>query len=189
MTGKILSWLGTAVFLAGAFLLALAMSAGTGPAVKESGSPGGGGPQIVLRGVEMAEARRGGQVYRLRSDSASYAVQSGQAHASDVTLVLKEREGNVVVSAPVASWNMKQDRIDLPMGATAKGEGWTAVSPRASVDLRSEVISAQDASLSGPGLEVEGNALRWRWRDGKVELLAPKSNILPDRNPATGRKG
>lgn len=189
MTGKILSWLGTAVFLAGAFLLALDMFTGTGPSPKESVNPEGGGPRIVLRGVEMAEAR-GGQVYRVVSDSASYAVQSGRALASDVTLVLKERDGNVVVTAPVASWDMKQDRIDLPMGATAKGDGgWTAVSPRASVDLRSEVISAEKASLSGPGLKVEGNTLRWRWRDGKVELLAPKSNILPERNPVAGRKG
>jgi len=190
MTGRILSWLATAALLAGAGLLALAMSTVTGSTGNGSVNPDGEGPQIILRGVEMTEARHGGQVYRLVSDSASYAVRSGQALASDVTLVLREKEGNVVVTAPVASWNMNEDRIDLPMGATAKGEaGWTAASPRASVDLRSEVISAEEASLSGPGLMVEGNALRWRWRDGKVELLAPKSNIQPDRNPVTERKG
>ena len=171
-------------------MLALAMSTAPGSSANGSVHPDGGSPQIVLRGVEMAEARQGGQVYRLVADNASYAVRSGRALASDVTLVLKEREGNVVVTAPVASWNMNENRIDLPMGATAKGEaGWTAVSPRASVDLKEEVIRAEEASLSGPGLMVEGNTLRWRWRDGKVELLEPKSSVVPAREHVPERKG
>ncbi len=190
MTGRRLSWLAAAVLLAGAGLLVRDLSTGAGPSAKGNGDAGDGGPQIVLRGVEMVEARRKGQVYRLVSGNASYSVQSGQASASDVTLVLNEPRGDIVVTAPVASWNMKEDRIDLAQGASAtNGAGWNAVSPSASVDLEAEVFRAEEANLTGPGLAVVGTRLRWRWRDGRVELDSPRSSIDPGRDLAPGRQG
>lgn len=190
MTRKFFSWLAAAALLAWVCLLVLDTSMSTSTPAKGSGDTGASGPQIVLRGVVMVEARRERQVYRLVSDNASYSVWSGQATASDVTLVLNEREGEIVVTAPEAFWDMKEDRIDLAMGASAaNGAGWTAVSPRASVDLKSEVITAEEASLSGPGLTVVGDRLRWRWQEGKVELDSPRSSIHPGRYPAPGRQG
>ncbi len=190
MTRKLFSWLSAAALLAGACLMVLDMSTGTSSSTKGSGEAVDSGPQIVLRGVVMVEARQERQVYRLVSDNASYSVRSGQAIASNVTLVLKEREGDVIVTAPVASWNMKESRIDLAMGASAaNGAGWTAISPRASVDLKSEVITAEEASLTGPGLTVVGNKLRWRWQDGKVELDSPRSSIKSGRGLAPGKQG
>ena len=190
MTGKLLSWLAAGALLVGACLLVLDMSTGTGSPSNGNRGAGDSGPQIVLRGVAMVETRRERQVYRLVSDNVSYSVRSGQTVASDVTLVLKEREGDVVVTAPVATWNMKEGRIDLAMGVFAANKaGWTAVSPRASVDLNSEVITAEEASLSGAGLTVLGDELRWRWQDGKVELDSPRSRVLPGRDPAPGREG
>lgn len=190
MTGRLFSWLAAAALLVGACLLILGLSTSTSPSTGESIDAGDSGPQIILRGVVMVEARRGRQVYRLVSDNASYSVRSGRAIASDVTLVLEEREGDVVVTAPEASWNMKEERIELAMGASAASRtGWKAVSPRASVDLKSEVITAEEASLSGPGLTVVGNKLRWHWQDGKVMLDSPRSSILPGRNLAPDRQG
>lgn len=190
MTGKLLSWLAAAALLAGAGLLVRDLPTGASSSAKGSGDADNGGPQIILRGVEMVEARREGQVYRLISGNALYSVQSGQALASDVILVLNERKGDIVVTAPVASWNMKEGRIDLARGGSAtSGAGWSAVSPRASVDLKSEEIHAEEASLSGPGLTIEGNGLRWHWQDGKVELDSPRSSIHPGRDLAPGREG
>jgi len=190
MIWKLFSWFAAAALLAGAGLLVLAMSTGTSSSTQGTGDAGDSGPQIILRGVVMVEAHRERQVYRLVSDNASYSVWEGQAIASDVTLVLKERDGDVIVTAPMASWDMKEGRIDLAMGASAvNGAGWTAISPHASVDLKSEVITAEEASLSGPGLTVVGNNLRWRWQDGKMELDSPESSIDPGRNLAPGRQG
>lgn len=190
MTRKLMSWIAAVALLAAAGLLALDLSTGKGPPAKGSSDAGNGGPQIVLRGVEMVEARGKGQIYRIVSGNASYSVQSERALASDVTLVLKERKGDIVVTAPVASWNMREGRIDLAMGVSAtSGAGWDAVSPSASVDLKSEVFSAEEASLSGPGITIVGNRLRWRWQDGRVELDSPRSSILPGRDLAPGRQG
>lgn len=190
MTGKILSWAAAAGLLAGACLLVLALPTGPGSSGKGNGEGDGAGPQIVLRGVEMVEARREGQVYRLVSENALYSVLSERASATEVTLVLNQKEGDIVVTAPVASWDMKEGRIELARGASARSEGgWTAVSPAASVDLKEEVIRAQEARLSGPGLTVVGNELRWSLRNGRVELVSPRSTILPGRDLAPGRKG
>lgn len=190
MTGKLLSGLAAAALLAGACLLAPDQSKGTHSSPGERGDTGGGGPQIVLRGVEMIESHREGQVYRLVSDSAFYSVRSRQAFASDVTLVLKKTGGDVMVAAPVASWDMNEGRIDLGEGASAEnGLGWTATAPRASVDLKSEVITAEEASLTGPGMSVVGSNLRWRWQDGTVALDSPRSTILPGKVLAPGRQG
>ncbi len=110
--------------------------------------------------------------------------------ASGVTLALSEPEGNIVVTAPVASWSMNEGRIDLADGASARNDaGWTATARRARVDLQSAVISADAASLTGPGVTVEGNNLRWSWDEGTITLESPKSTILPRDVTAPGKKG
>lgn len=192
MTGRLLAAAAILLLFAGAYMVALntAREARFPETGDSSGEEDAAGPQIVLRGVELTEMRREGQVYRLFSDNASYAIRSGHAAASNVTLVLKEREGDVVVTAPVASWDMNEGRIDLPKGASARdGSGWSAVSPGAVVDLDAEVIAAEDARFEGPGLTVAGTNLLWRWQDGTVMLDSPRSTILPGKVRAPERKG
>lgn len=191
MTGKLLSFLGVVAVLAGAYLLALDLARSL-----RIPAPGGedpadiGGPKIVLRGVEMTEARGEGPVYRLRSDDASYSAAAARMVASGVALTLPEREGEIVVTALSASWDMNEGRVDLAEGASARnGRGWTASAPRAIIDLRSEVIAAEEASLAAPGVNVEGTNLRWRWREGTVALDSPRSRIIPRNVPAPGKRG
>ena len=190
MTGKLLSFLGVVVVLAGAYLVALdlARSMRLSPG-GDGGTADIGGPKIVLRGVEMIEAREEGPVYRLRSDDASYSAMSALVVASGVTLTLSERMGDIVVTAPAASWNMNEGRVDLGEGATARNDrGWTASSPRAIIDLRSEEIAAEEASLAAPGVTVTGSNLRWRWREGTMALDSPRSRIIPRTMPAPGKR-
>jgi hypothetical protein len=190
VTGKLLSGLLASAILVGAYLMALNLAKSTRlPAVGRAAADGGG-PQIVLRGVKMVETGPDGRFYRLVSDDATYSFRSGQVFASDVTLSLKQQGGDVVVTASIAAWNMSEGRIELAEGAKAGNDlGWTASAPVASVDLKAEVISAEEASLAGPGITVMGRNLRWRWNDGTVELDSPKSRILPDRVSLPERQG
>ena len=191
MIGRLLSAVAVVLLFAGAYLVALNVAREarlTAPGKSKTGDVTG--PQIVLRGVAMVEMRREGQVYRLFSDNASYSVRSGYALASNVTLVLKERGGDVVVTAPEATWDMNEGWIDLAKGASAKDRaGWSAVSPSASINLNTEVITAADAHFEGPGLTVSGSNLRWRWQDGTVALESPRSRILPGRVRVPERRG
>lgn len=190
MTGKLVSGFVAAVVLAGAYLLALDLAKSTRLASGSRGKEGGAGPQVVLRGVEMAEARRGGKVYRFVSDEASYSVLAERVSASGVTLALPERDGTIVVTAPVATWNMDEGRIDLAQGAFARnGGGWTVSAPGAHIDLKSEEITAGEAVLTGPGVTVTGRNLRWRWHAGAVDLDFPRSTVHPGRIRAPERKG
>lgn len=190
MTGRVWMGLLVALLLAGAYLLARNLD--TAARLPEEGGEGaaGGEPQIVLHDVEMVEVRRGGAVYRLLSSDASYKIPSGWLLANRVTLTFRDRGGEIVVTAPEASWKMHENRIDLAAGASAKnGKGWTASAPRASVDLKSEVIVAEQAALVGPGVSVTGDNLRWRWQDGTVMLDSPKSTIFPGDVAGPERKG
>ena len=191
MKGKLLSFLGVVAVLAGAYLLALDLARSLRlPPGGDGGTADIGGPKIVLRGVEMIEAHREGPVYRLRSDDASYSAMSARVAASGVTLTLKEREGDIVVTAPAASWNMNEGRVGLDEGASARNDrGWTASAPRAIIDLRSEVIAAEEASLAAPGVTVTGSNLRWRWREGTMALDSPRSRIISQNLPAPGKRG
>ena len=191
MIARLLSGVAVVLLFAGAYLVALNVAReARRTAPGDSKAADAVGPQIVLRGVEMVEMRREGQVYRLVSDEAFYSVRSGYAHASNVTLVLKEGKGDVVVTAPEASWDMNEGWIEFAKGASAKdGMGWTAVSPSAGVDLNAEVITAEDARFEGPGLTVTGTNLRWRWQDGTMALDSPRSRILPGRVRAPERRG
>lgn len=163
---------------------------------EESPGPGGAsrgespsGPEIVLRNVEMREIRKGEAPNRLLSEQASYRVLTGDLSASGVTLLLPGRKGEVVVRAPEARWDMKAGRILLPAGGSAEGGGgWHATVVSASLSLAERVLTAPgEARLSGPGLTVAGDNLVWHWREGKLELEQPKTQVLPSR--ALGRKG
>ena len=84
-----------------------------------------------------------------------------------------------MASAPFASWDLNNGRIDLAKGADVENSsGWTATAPRASIDLKSEVITAEEASLAGPGFTVEGRNLRWWWQGSTVKLDSPRSSIV-----------
>ena len=191
MTGKLLSFLAVAAVLAGAYLVALGLARSLRLTTGGDGAPADiGGPKIVLRGGEMIETRGEEPVYRLRSDDASYSPMSGHVVASGVTLTLLKREGDIVVTAPTASMDMNKGRVDLDEGASLRnGRGWTASAPRAIIDLRSEEISAEEASLAAPGMTVTGSNLRWRWREGTMALDSPKSRIIPQNLPASGKRG
>lgn len=190
MTGKLVSGLVAVAALAGAYLLALDLASGTRLVAENRAEEAGAGPQVVLRGVEVIETRRGGKVYRLVSDEALYAVLASRVTASVVTLALAERNGGIVVTAPVLAWNMEDGRIDLVQGASARnGGGWTASAPGARIDLKSREITAEEAVLSGPGVTVAGRNLRWRWHDGSMDLDFPRSTVLPGKVRSPERKG
>jgi hypothetical protein len=191
VTGKLLSGLAASAILAVACLIGLNLASSTRfPAEERSAAADDGSPQIVLREVEMVEAGPGGWFYRLVSEDATYSIRSGKVLASGVTLSLRQQGGDVTVRASLAFWNMGDGRIELAEGASAgNGQGWTASAPNASIDLRSEVISAEEANLAGPGITVEGSNLRWRWHDGTIALDSPRSRILPDRVSPPDRQG
>ena len=190
MIGKPLWGLAAAVFLAGAYLLVQSLSESPPSLPEGRGGGNGEGAKIILHTVELVEVRPEGRVYRLASDIASYSILLGRVVASGVTLSLRERGEDVVASAPSASWDLDNGRIDLAKGVSVEnGAGWIATAPRASVDLNSEVITADEARFSGPGFTVKGRNLRWRWQDRTVALDFPRSDILPGRVLAPGRKG
>ena len=190
MIGKQLWGLAGVAFLAGAYLLVQNVSESPSPLPEGRIDGNGGGAKIILRTVELIEVHPEGQVYRLASDNASYSILLGRVVASGVTLSLRERGEDVVASAPSASWDLNNGRIDLAKGVDVEnGAGWTADAPRAIVDLKSEVITAEEARLAGPGLTVEGKNLRWRWQDRTVALDSPRSSVLPGRVLAPGREG
>lgn len=177
--------------LAGLYLMAMSAAKSTillarsGPAAGEPREP-----EIVLRDVEVREIREDGRSYRLSSDNASYSVLSKRLYAETVTLTLREGPERTVVHAPRARWSMEEGRMDLPEGGSAEnGAGWTAAVPEARIDLRGQVMTAPSASLSVPGVRVAGTNLVWRWQEGKVEIDAPKSQVLPDAVGAAGRPG
>ncbi len=190
MIGKLTWGLAAVAFLAGAYLLVQNLSESPRPLPEGRNVGNGGGAKIILRVVEIVEVHSEGRIYRLASDNASYSIPLGRVVASGVRLSLQERGENVVASAPSASWDLNDGRIDLTKGvAVENGTGWTATAPQASVDLKSEVIMAEKARLAGPGITVEGRNLRWWWQDRTVALDSPRSSILPGRVQAPGREG
>ena len=190
MIGKLLSVLAAMALLAGAYVLIRHPSGAPSLLPGGEGSREGGGPKIILREVELVEERPEGQTYRLTSDNASFSIPLGRVEASHVRLWLRKQGGNVIATAPRASWNLDDGRIDLAEGAdVGDGAGWNATARRASVDLNAEVIMAKEAFLAGPGLTVEGKNLRWRWRDSTVELDSPRSRVFPEEVPVPGRQG
>lgn len=140
------------------------------------------GPMLVLHGVDVAEVRPGGTTVRFRSDRASYAVLERHLSAERVTVALPAAEGEIVVEAPLASWDMDAGIVLLPEGGRAGGAGgWSASVPEARLDLPAREMTAGSASLSGPGVSVEGRDLVWKWKDGTLTLDAATGRVLPER--------
>ncbi len=146
------------------------------------------GPRLVLHGVDFVEIRPGGTAIRLQSDRASYAIIRHDLTAEGVVVAVPAPSGEVVVKAPVAAWDMDAGIVRLPAGGRAAGAGgWAAAVPEARLDLAAREMTAAEASLSGPGVTVEGTDLVWRWKDGTMTMDAPRGRVLPGK--AAGRHG
>jgi len=170
-----------ALLLAGACWISLQASTRTREATDTGRSAAGyREPEILLRGVEVREIRKDGRTDRVLARQASYRVLSRNLSAEQVTFAMEGGNGKVVVEAPQVSWNMQEGRLDLPKGGTARnGSGWSAQVPDARIDLLGQVLTANRATLSLPGIRVAGSGLVWRWKDGTVELASPESRLLP----------
>jgi len=148
-------------------------------------------PEILLNGVEVREIRKNGRNDRVVARRAVYRVLSRNLSAEQVVFKTGDGADTVVVEAPRVFWNMREGRLDLPGGGTARnGSGWEADVPEARIDLPGQVLTADRASLSFPGVRVAGNRLVWEWRSGTVELSSPESRVLPDPlRRGTGKGG
>ncbi len=140
-------------------------------------------PKVILQDVEMQEIRKEGAPYKLSSEQATYSLLSSRFTGTGVTLVLSGNAGEMVVRAPIASWDMKSGRIFLPEGGSAENRtGWSAAVAAANLSLPERMLtSAGKAIVSGPGLSVVGDNLVWNWREGTVSLAAPKTRLEPAR--------
>lgn len=140
------------------------------------------GPALVLLGVDFTETRPGGAVVRLQSDRATYAVVTRNVSAEGVSVALPGASGEIVVRAPLADWSMDAGSVRLPLGGRATGGGgWSATVPDARLDLAAREMTASGATLSGPGLAVEGRNLVWKWRDGTLALEAARGRVVPGK--------
>jgi hypothetical protein len=140
-------------------------------------------PEVILQGVEMREIRKEGAPYKVFSEQATYSILSSRFSGSGVTLELSGNTGEMVVRAPIASWDMRTGRVFLPEGGTAENRtGWSAAVASANLSLPERMLtSAGKARLSGPGLSVVGDNLVWNWREGTVALELPKTRLSPSR--------
>lgn len=170
-----------ALLLAGAYWMALQAATRT----REAADPGRSAagyrePEILLSGVEIREIRKGGRTDLVLARQALYRVLSKNLFAEQVTFAMEDGNGKVVVEAPQLSWDMQEGRFELPKGGTARnGSGWSAQLPDARIDLPGQVLTANRATLSIPGIRVDGSGLVWRWKDGTLELASPESRVLP----------
>lgn len=166
--------------------LAIVAAVPGGPRGRASGDASlrraGEGPMLVLREVDVKEMRPGATTVRFRSDRASYAILARHLSAEGVTVVLPGPEGEIVVEAPLASWDMDAGIVLLPGGGRGAGAGgWSASVPEARLDLSARKVTAGSASLSGPGVSVEGRDLVWMWKDGALTLEAATGRVLPGK--------
>ncbi len=145
------------------------------------------GPKLVLHGVDFVEIRPGGTAVRLRSARAWYAIVRHDLTAEDVAVAVPAPSGEIVVKAPLVVWNMDAGTVRLPDGGrAADAGGWSATVPEARLDLPAREMTASDASISGPGVALEGRDFVWRWRDGTMTMDAPRGRVLPARAPRHG---
>lgn len=146
------------------------------------------GPTLVLQGVDLTEIRPGGTDLRLRSDRASYSILAHHLSAEAVTVALKAPAGEIVVTAPLAAWDMDSGIVRLPQGGEAAGGGgWAASVPEARLDLSARELTASAASITGPGVAVEGLRFVWRWKDGTMSMDEARGRVVPGQ--AGGRHG
>lgn len=137
-------------------------------------------PEILLRQVEIREVRTAGRSDRFAARRATYRVLSKDLSAEEVVFTSGTGSVAVRVEAPQVRWDMREERIDLPEGGTARnGSGWTAEVPDARIDLSGQVLTASRAALFFPGVRVAGTGLVWEWEEGTVALASPDSRLLP----------
>ncbi len=145
------------------------------------------GPRLILHGVDFVEIRPGGMAIRLQSDRAFYAILGHDLTAEQVSVAVPAHSGEVVVKAPLAVWNMDAGVVRLPDGGrAADAAGWSALVPEARLDLPAREMTASGASISGPGVALEGRDFVWRWRDGTMTMDAPRGRVLPGKAPRHG---
>ncbi len=145
------------------------------------------GPKLVLHGVDFMEIRPGGTAIRFRSDRASYAILKHSLTAEVVVVAVPAPSGEIVMKAPVAAWDMDAGIVRLPDGGRAAGAGgWSAEVPEARIDLLAREMTAREASVSGPGVSVEGRDLVWRWKDGMMTMDEPRGRVLPGKARSRG---
>lgn len=138
-------------------------------------------PEILLSGVNVREIRNDGRTDRVLARRASYRLLSGNLLAEQVQFTVEDGNGSVEVEAPRMFWDMQAGRVDLPQGGSARnGSGWSARLPDARIDLPGRMLTATRATLTLPGIRVDGSELVWRWKNGTVELASPQSRLLPD---------
>ncbi len=145
------------------------------------------GIRLVLHGVDFVEIRPGGTAIRLQSERASYAILGHDLTAEDVAVAVPALSGEIVVKAPLAVWNMDAGVVRLPDGGrAADAGGWSALVPDARLDLPAREMTASGASISGPGVALEGRDFVWRWREGTMTMDAPRGRVLPAKAPRHG---
>ncbi len=138
--------------------------------------------RLVLHEVDFREIRPDGATVRLQSDQASYGILGHDLSAQRVTVALPTPTGEIVLNAPLATWDMDAGIVRLPEGGRAAGAGgWSATVPDARLDLSARRMTASDASLAGPGLALTGRDLVWSWKDGTMSMGAPRGRVLPGR--------
>lgn len=193
MNARLLPW---ALFAAA--VLGLAVRAGfqgegnPAPAVPApSGRVVDRGPEIRLWPVEVRELHDDGGWNRLDAGEAVYSYLRKTVDGSDVTVSVGAGAAfrGAVLRAPRAFWDLEAKTVRLPDGGTARGEGgWSGELSHATLDFAGRILRAAGASaVSGPGFEVAGTNLEWRWTDGKITMDSPRSRIAPAARP--GRKG
>jgi len=140
-------------------------------------------PEVILQGVEMREIRKEGAPYKVSSEQATYSLLSSRFSGTGMTLELSGNAGEMVVRAPIASWDMQTGQVFLPEGGSAENRtGWTAAVASANLSLPERMLtSTGKAMLSGPGLSMVGDNLVWSWREGTVALKLPKTRLEPSR--------
>jgi hypothetical protein len=140
----------------------------------------------------MRELHDDGSWNRLEAVEAVYSYGRRTVAATAVAVSVGRGMGfsGSVIRAPRAFWDFDGQTVDLPEGARADREGgWKGEFSFASLDLDGRILRVPGrVSLSGPGLSVSGENLRWGWPDGKVTMDAPASRIAPASVPG-GKRG
>ena len=193
MNARLFPW---ALFAA--VVLGLAVRAGVqgeGGAAPPVSAPAGRavdrGPEIRLWPVEIRELHDDGGWNRLVAAEAVYSYLRKTVEGSDVTVSIGtggETRG-AVLRAPGALWDLEGKTVRLPDGGRWQREGgWSGELSSSTLDLAGRTLrAAGPAVISGPGIEVAGTNLEWRWADGKITMDSPRSRIAPAVRP--GRKG
>jgi len=131
--------------------------------------------------VDLVDERSDGAVYRLEAEEALYLPEAARVAASGVALHLPSRQGEVLVRAPEARWDLEAERIDLPRGAAAEARGgWSASAAAGRIDLRRGLFLGEGrAAVEGPGLSLKGERPAWNWREGTIALERPAGRMVP----------